>query len=187
MQFDSMLLIWKKQQIYPCQHSSYCQEIVTNGQNCCQRYMWYIRTPEICVLHINSCMYIQKQICLVRTPTLSTMFIVLTKVIIGSIIHRLDTSCVDRLIIYVIKLLSQLKLGALVAIITFCNISLLRTPDVTYSLRTLVCKWTGSLYVCLLHLWILMMRLWITMLCYVFFMYRQVLFTGFSWVFNTIE
>ena len=39
----------------------------------------------------------------------------------------------------------------------WCNISLVRTPDVTYSLRTLVCKWFGSLYDWLFRLWIMMM------------------------------
>ena len=67
-----------------------------------------------------------------------------------------------------------------------CNISLLRAPDVTYSLRTLACKWSGSLYDWLLRLWIMMMRLWIMMSCYVI-MYREVLLIGFSWVCRTLD
>ena len=55
----------------------------------------------------------------------------------------------------------------------YCNILLLCVSDVTYSLRKLVCKWSGSLYDSLLCLWILMMRLWFMMLCYVFFFWRK--------------
>jgi len=68
----------------------------------------------------------------------------------------------------------------------FCNILFLHAFDVTYSLRTLVCKWSGSLYEQLLRLWIMMMRLWFMMLCYVI-MYRQVLLTGSSWVCRTLD
>jgi hypothetical protein len=65
----------------------------------------------------------------------------------------------------------------------FCNIQLLRTPDWTYSLRTFVCKWSGSLYDWLFRLWI-MMLLWIWWYA-IFFIFIST--CAFDWLFLSVE
>jgi hypothetical protein len=66
-----------------------------------------------------------------------------------------------------------------------CNISLLRTPNWTYYLRTLACKWSSSLYDWLFWLW-----LWDVedlMICYLVIFISTCVIDWFSWVCRTLD